>query len=355
MRNEEARDKGARVAAGRDNGSSVLHYMRFVPLPASSDEVLVQEARKVVPVTGWPPVGDYDFTSVGVEFVSPKAFYTAANPNSTKLSVKLFAQKNSAAFARENARVTISSCSSFEISEALLELESFAELKESMFAMLVTILHVRPWDRSILILYHHLLMKNFYMNLGISVQLVSQFIDFVIANNKRRWSNKQPPIPFTELEYTASRFFNRRLPLAAAFQIQRQALQDLSPLVTEAQQVQDLAAPRGLDRNQRFQPRQFDGFKPQDGSRPVETPKQYKPYNYFQQGQPRKSYSNNPRAGTTNAEPCMNYNSNKCEYMGDASCRHRTRNGNIIIRPHTCTVQTSSGKCGGRHPAFLHR
>lgn len=201
------------VMAGRDNRCSTLHAARFLCGASCSAGQLWMEARKVIGLNGFPPVGTYDMEAVGLAgVVTSKGWAEIHNPASSRLSIKQFNINNC------GQRVGVST------GEHDSEITEVAELKLALRAMRTAMAMVMPWNQSIAALEGFMLQSNFryadIANVEKKAQLLTQFCDYVIGQNSMRWRNGAQFLTCSELKNVWYTFFSAR-PQAAVSQKQK--------------------------------------------------------------------------------------------------------------------------------------
>ncbi len=79
------------VVSGRDNRWNELHSARYLAGAGVSATKMWVNARKFVGLRGYPPIGNYDMSSIGLAgLVTAKGWSELHDPSSTKLKLKMF-------------------------------------------------------------------------------------------------------------------------------------------------------------------------------------------------------------------------------------------------------------------------
>jgi hypothetical protein len=194
------------VKAGLDDRWNILHDARFLPGAGCSATKLWLRAREAVGLTGHEAIGNYDMAAVGLGgFVTAKGWLELANPASTRLSIKLFNINNCATRAAKT--------SSLE-TEELLDFAELGEFKLALRTMKAAMRFIMPWNLSVDALDGFLqntrFCKDDLSGLDKQAQLLTQFSDYVLAENANRWRNMEAFLTAGELKTTWTSFFSAR-------------------------------------------------------------------------------------------------------------------------------------------------
>lgn len=188
------------IEAGRDNRWNTIHPARFLPGASVSSAKMWINARKVVGLKGYAPVGNYDMSSSGLAgLITPRGWIEIHDPSSTKLKLKLF-NVNS-----------VSSSSKGREEDDFCEL---ADFKLAMRAMKTAMKHVMPWNHSIDAIDGFLEQTN-YCSTDTSqtekrAQLLTQFVDYALGQNAEHWRDEQPFLSCGDLKTAWSSFYGIR-------------------------------------------------------------------------------------------------------------------------------------------------
>ncbi len=186
------------VEAGRDNRWNVLHSARYLAGAGVSATKMWTNARKAVGLRGYPPIGNYNMTSIGLAgLVTAKGWTELHDPSSTKLKLKLFnINKVSGSKATED------------------EFFELADFKIAMRALKAATAYVMPWNKSIDALDGFLHQTNFCQQetgqLEKRAQVLTQFVDYVLGQNAERWRDEEPFLTCGELKTAWAGFFGVR-------------------------------------------------------------------------------------------------------------------------------------------------
>jgi len=205
--------KFTKVPEGKDNRWTALHAGRFLGGAGCSSTRMWLMAREKIPQTGHPPIGNYDMGSVGMGgHVSARGWAEVHNPQSTRLSIKMFSIGNCGSR-------TGSKQDGVKDSHAEDTLD-IGEFKIALRAMRLAVHFAMPWNFSIEALEGFFLQSNFcnteLVNVEKKGQLLTQFTDYVMGQNCERWRDAEPFLTTGELKSTWAAFFHSRPQAAIA-------------------------------------------------------------------------------------------------------------------------------------------
>jgi hypothetical protein len=190
------------VQAGRDNRWNELHPARFLPGAAATAVKQYTTARDVIGLSGPPPLGCYDMSSVGMGgFVTPKGWYELGTVGSSKLKVEYFNINNAAKSSKaiDGEEPVMKDVPEFEL--ALRTLRSAAQ-----FAC--------PWNYSFLALENFLYSKKWceaeLKHDDNPAKTLCQFVNFVIGENASHWRDGSSFLTNSELSGYWSSFIGAR-------------------------------------------------------------------------------------------------------------------------------------------------
>jgi hypothetical protein len=194
------------VRAGLDDRWATLHEARFLPGAGCSSSKLWLRAREVIGLHGHEALGNYDMAAVGLGgFVTAKGWLEIANPASTRISVRLFNINNCTTRATKSSQ---------QDNDELSDFAELGEFKLALRTMKAAMSFVMPWNKSIDALDGFLqntrFCKDDLSGLEKQAQLLTQFTDYVLAENANRWRNIEPFLTTGELKSTWSSFFSAR-------------------------------------------------------------------------------------------------------------------------------------------------
>lgn len=201
-----------RVNAGEDNRCSILHPARFLCGASTSAARVWIEARKVIGLNGFPPVGNYDMAAVGLTgVVTAKGWAELHNPASSRLSVRQFNINNC------NMKSSTQDASDSDISD-------LGEFKLAVRALRTAMMLVHPWNMSVAALEGFLLQSNFctvdLAGTEKKAQLLTQFCDYVLLQNSEKWRDGESFLSTADLKGTWAAFFAAR-PQSAGMRVQQ--------------------------------------------------------------------------------------------------------------------------------------
>ena len=190
------------VDQGRDNRWTEISPARFLPGAGISATKMWLLARKTVGLKGFPPIGNYDMSSVGLAgVITAKGWTEVHNPCSTKLTLKLF---------------NINSCSTKtrDQNEDGSLFSEIGDFKLALRALKAAVHYVMPWNHSISALEGFFFQNNFCSsdtsNLERRAQTLTQFTDYVLGQNAERWRDEEAFLTAGELKTAWSTFFDGR-------------------------------------------------------------------------------------------------------------------------------------------------
>ena len=196
--------KFTKVPNGKDNRWTQLHQARFLGGAGRSATKLWLAARGCINQSGHPPIGNYDMGAVGmVGHVSSKGWIECHNPQSSKMSVKLFSINNC------SGRVGLKSGSGkADFGEDILDV---GEFKLALRAMRLAVHFAMPWNFSVEALEGFFFQTNFCQaevgNVDKKALILTQFTDYVLAQNGERWRDGEPFLTTRELKTAWGAFF----------------------------------------------------------------------------------------------------------------------------------------------------
>lgn len=217
-RNQDAiASNPTQVAAGFDDRLSTLHAARFLPGAICSAQELWLQARRVLGISGYPPVAAFDLASVGLAgHVTAKGFAALQDPSSAALSLRLFDVHNVTTKVEASKRITLStSDDSMEVGESLREATTLFAFQQAIRAVRELARFAMPWNHAFAAL-EGFLVCNGYMARdlgslnGHSIGVLARFCDHVFALNAARWRASQPFLDATELGPTWSNWLASR-------------------------------------------------------------------------------------------------------------------------------------------------
>ena len=199
--------KFSKVLEGKDNRWTTLHSARFLGGAGCSATKLWLVARGCSPATGYPPIGNYDMGAVGMGgHVSARGWAELHNPQSTRLSVKLFSINNCGSRTGTKA-----DSPGHHFAEDILDI---GEFKLALRAMRIAFHFAMPWNFSIEALEGFFFQNSYCQtdlaNVEKKAQLLTQFTDYVLGQNCERWRDSEPFLTTGELKATWSSFFMSR-------------------------------------------------------------------------------------------------------------------------------------------------
>jgi hypothetical protein len=195
------------VDMGLDDRTNVLHDGRFLPGANCSAVKLWLAARARTPLHGAPPLGNYDMACVGLGgFVSSRGWVELANPASTRLSLKHF---NINSCARR-----VSSKKSDSEDSGLQEITELGEFQLALRTLRTAAAFVMPWNFSFTALENFIINSRYCKadlgEIDNKAQILSQFCDYVLAENASKWRDSEPFLSSGELKNTWNAFFSAR-------------------------------------------------------------------------------------------------------------------------------------------------
>ena len=173
------------VEAGTDNRLDRLHQARCMPGATCTAAKLWLHAREVMGEGGHVPLATYDMASIGLGgCVTPKGWVALHDPATPDISIKMFSMGNCSSKSKE-AR-----------DSEFPEMEDLVEFKTALRVLRGAMVCVHPWNRSIDALESFLVQSN-YCSADLSgvekqVNILTQFTDYVLAENASRWRGLEP-------------------------------------------------------------------------------------------------------------------------------------------------------------------
>ncbi len=190
------------IEQGRDNRWTEISPARFLPGAGISATKMWLLARRTIGLKGFPPVGNYDMSSIGLAgVITAKGWTEVHNPSSTKLTLKLF---------------NINSCStkSKDTGDDNNLFSEIGDFKLALRALKAAVHFVMPWNHSISALEGFFIQNNFCLsetsNLEKRAQTLTQFTDYVLGQNAERWRDEEAFLTTGELKTAWSTFFDGR-------------------------------------------------------------------------------------------------------------------------------------------------
>ncbi len=190
------------VEQGRDNRWTEISEARFLPGAGISATKMWLLARKTIGLKGFPPIGNYDMSSLGLAgVITAKGWTEVHNPSSTKLVLKLFNINSCAAKTKDQN----------DDDNLFSEIGDF---KLALRALKAAVHYVMPWNHSITALEGFFNQNNFCFsdtsNLEKRAQTLTQFTDYVLGQNAERWRDEVAFLTAGELKTAWSTFFDGR-------------------------------------------------------------------------------------------------------------------------------------------------
>ena len=191
------------VEGGRDNRLEELHVGRVLPGATCSAARLWLHARKVMGPKGHVPLSTYDMASIGLGgCVTARGWVEVHDPSSPSLSIKMFMMGNCVMKKKEDK------------DQDFPDMEDVTELKMALRVLRGAMSFVHPWNRSVDALDNFLQQNNYCQkDLGgveRHVQLLSQFIDYVLSENAARWRGMEPFLDTKALRGTWEDYFGQK-------------------------------------------------------------------------------------------------------------------------------------------------
>ena len=187
------------VEAGNDNRWNVLHPSRYLAGAGVSATKMWLNARKVVGLKGFPAIGNYDMSSIGLAgLVTAKGWTELHDPSSIDLRLKLF---------------NVNSVSSKGKPEDD-DITELADFRLAVHALKAAMQYVMPWNRSIDAIDGFLQQTNYCAtdtaNLERRSQILTQFVDYVLGQNAEHWRDEEPFLTCGDLKTAWVSFFGVR-------------------------------------------------------------------------------------------------------------------------------------------------
>jgi hypothetical protein len=179
----------AKVEAGLDNRSTILHKARFLPGATGLETEVWTEARDVLGLTGVEPISKYDFVGTGlVGKVNSALIARLHNPGEKDISIKMFS----------NAAIEAARGSSDKDSHPTRDFDSYHDLRMGLATLRLATHQIFWWNFSVECLDYFMNGVKFgetlfgYRPDQAQLNFVTDFIDQVIHINSERWDDQQP-------------------------------------------------------------------------------------------------------------------------------------------------------------------
>jgi len=208
-----------KVPEGKDNRWTSLHVGRFLGGAGCSATKLWLTARGHMELSGFPPIGNYDMGAVGMAgHVSARGWAELHNPQSSRLSIKLFSINNCSGRSGSKADTVHSN-----FAEDIIDI---GEFKLALRAMRIAFHFAMPWNFCVEALEGFFFLSNYchvdLLHVDKKAQMLTQFTDYVIGQNCERWRDSEPFLTTGELKTTWSAFFHARPQAAIADKAKKQ-------------------------------------------------------------------------------------------------------------------------------------
>jgi hypothetical protein len=210
------RENPLTVEAGRDDRSQILHPARFLGGAACAAKKLWREAREVIPLEGYPPLSNYDLTSIGLGgCVTMRGFKEMHNPGSVHNTLKLYSSSNMGSSTGGTRRLTLAdNDNTVSIGDNMREVTDLNELKLAVRAMCRTAQLVLPWNMAYNAIDGFLHSSNYaYTELNgraNRAQLLTDFINYVLGLNAAAWVQKEDFLSSGEIKTIWGEWFGSR-------------------------------------------------------------------------------------------------------------------------------------------------
>lgn len=193
------------VEAGPDNRWTTLHPARYLPGAACTAAKQWLAARAVIGLTGHPPVGNYDMSSVGLAgCVTSKGWIELHNPSSSKLSIRQFSINNCSARTGKKDSPT----------EGDDDIQELGEFRLALRTLRTAASFVHPWNYSFLAIEGFMHQSHFCQEDLAGVEkkasMLCQFVDYCIGQNADRWRDSEVFLSTGELKTAWSAYFGAR-------------------------------------------------------------------------------------------------------------------------------------------------
>ncbi len=187
------------VEAGRDNRWNVLHPSRYLAGAGVSATKTWLNARKVIGLKGYPAIGNYDMSSIGLAgLVTAKGWTEIHDPSSVDLRLKHFNVNNVSSKGKSDDD----------------DFTELADFRLAVRALRAAMQYVMPWNRSIDAIDGFLQQSNYCVadtgNLEKRSQILTQFVDYVLGQNAEHWRDEEPFLTCGELKTAWASFFGVR-------------------------------------------------------------------------------------------------------------------------------------------------
>jgi hypothetical protein len=210
------RDNPTTVQQGLDDRSQVLHPARFLGGAACPAKKLWRDAREAMPMEGYPPLANYDLTSIGLGgCVTARGFKEIHNPGSPHLTLKLFSSSNMGSSTAATRRLTLAdNDSAVSIGDSMREVSDLNELKLAMRALCRAAQLILPWNMSFNAIDGFLHTSN-YANAELNgranrPQILTDFINYVLGLNAAAWVQKDDFLSSGEIKNIWAEWFGSR-------------------------------------------------------------------------------------------------------------------------------------------------
>jgi len=192
------------VQAGPDDRCSTLHEGRFLPGACCSTTKMWLKARELQGLSGAPPLGNYDMSSLGLGgCTTSRGWVEIANPGSARQTIKNFSLNNC------GQRVSGSSAKDSKDDKEFTELGEFSMALRTMRTAWSL---VHPWNYSIVALENFLLNTRFCNDdiggLEKQAGILTRFVDYVLSENATKWRDHEPFLTAGELKNAWHAFFS---------------------------------------------------------------------------------------------------------------------------------------------------
>ena len=199
--------KFCKLPEGKDNRCTSLHMGRFLGGAGCSTTRMWLTARSMADKSGYPAIGNYDMGSVGMAgHVSARGWVEVHNPQSSRLSIKMFSIGNCSSRAGSRSDTVKDSHA-----DDTLEI---GEFKLALRAMRLAVHFTMPWNFSVEALEGFFLLSNFcstdLANVDKKGQILTVFTDYVLTQNAERWRDSEPFLTTGELKTAWGSFFQSR-------------------------------------------------------------------------------------------------------------------------------------------------
>jgi len=210
------RENPTTVQSGLDDRSQVLHAARFLGGAACPAKKLWRDAREAMPMEGYPPLANYDLTSIGLGgCVTARGFKEIHNPGSPHLTLKLFSSSNMGSSTAATRRLTLADndCA-VSIGDSMREVSDLNELKLAMRALCRAAQFILPWNMSFNAIDGFLHSSN-YANAELNgrtnrPQILTDFINYVLGLNAAAWVQKDDFLSSGEIKNIWAEWFGSR-------------------------------------------------------------------------------------------------------------------------------------------------